>query len=81
MLCGEEGDMLCYDVLACRNDHHRCYNPHHEDLTVSPVAGRGNVGWRPCGELDLTEFIVSIIFVIPVVDTNAIGYCPSQDQV
>ena len=42
--------MICYDVLSCRDDHHRCYNPHHEDLTVSPVAGRGNVGWRPCGE-------------------------------
>ena len=46
-----------------------------------PVAGRGNVGWRPCGELGLTEFIVSIIFVILVVDTNARGYFPSQDHV
>ena len=42
--------MICYDVLSCRDDHHRCYNHHHENLTVSPVAGRGNVGWRPCGE-------------------------------
>ena len=73
--------MICYNVLSCKDVHHRRYNHHQEDLTVSPVAGRGNVGWRPCGELGLTEFIVSIIFVILVVDINAIGYYPSQDHV
>ena len=53
--------VICYD--SCEDDHHRCYNHHYEDLTVSPVAGRGNVGWRPCGELDLTEFIIIFISV------------------
>ena len=42
--------MICYNVLSCKDVHHRRYNHHQEDLTVSPVAGRGNVGWRPCGE-------------------------------
>ena len=42
--------MIWYNVLSCKDDHHRRYNHHDEDLTVSPVAGRGNVGWRPCGE-------------------------------